>query len=68
MPESAERLWQTLDLPEEASQCWAEALNPITAGHRIVKPKPLFHKIEPDESTLEEKRAEMRKKMANTPK
>jgi len=68
IPDTAEQLWQTLDLPGTVSEGgWSEALNHLEAGHRIAKPKPLFHKIDVDESMLEEQLAEIRKKQANQP-
>ncbi|MGA2680838.1 MAG: methionine--tRNA ligase [Candidatus Bathyarchaeia archaeon] len=69
IPATAEQLWQTLNLPENINKSsWSEALNPIDAGHKIAKPKPLFHKIEADESKLEEQLSEVRKNLANQPK
>ncbi len=70
IPETAEQLWQTLNLPGNVSkrQAGAKPLNPLEAGHKIAKPKPLFHKIEADEAKLEEQLAEVRKKLANQPK
>jgi methionyl-tRNA synthetase len=55
IPETAEQLWQTLNLQGSVSKSnWNEALKPLEAGHKIAKPKPLFHKIEADEEKLEE--------------
>jgi methionyl-tRNA synthetase len=69
IPQTAEELWQTLNLPGKVSQSsWSEALNPIEAGHKINKPKPLFHKIEGDDAKLDEQLAEIRKKLPNQPK
>ncbi len=70
IPETAEQLWQTLNLPGNVSKSggWSDATNPIEAGHKIAKPKPLFHKIEGDESKLEEQLSEVRKKLPNKPK
>jgi methionyl-tRNA synthetase len=67
IPDTAEQLWRTLNLPGTVSD-WNEALNSIEAGHKIGKPKPLFHKIETDESKLEEQLAQVREKLANQPK
>jgi len=67
IPSTAEDLWYTLNLPGSVSN-WNEALNPIEAGHKIGKPKPLFHKIEIDESKLDEQLAQVRKKLVNQPK
>jgi methionyl-tRNA synthetase len=64
MPHTAQQLQQTLQLPETVEGCrWDEALNPLKAGHRIAKPKPLFHKIESDEAKLDEVLAQIRAKI-----
>jgi methionyl-tRNA synthetase len=69
IPATAEQLWQTLNLPGNINgSSWSEALIPINSGHKIAKPKPLFHKIEADESKLEEQLSDVRKKLANQPK
>ena len=69
IPDTAEQLWQTLNLPGKVSEVgWSEATKPLDAGHKIAKPKPLFHKIDADEAKLEEQLAEVRKKLANQPK
>ena len=69
IPDTAEQLWQTLNLPGNVSKSsWSEALKPIEAGHKIAKPKPLFHKIDVDDAKLEEQLSEVRKKLANQPK
>jgi methionyl-tRNA synthetase len=69
IPQTAEELWQTLNLPGSVQKTsWSEALNHIEAGHKINKPKPLFHKIEGDDAKLDEQLAEVRKKLANQPK
>ena len=55
IPDTAEQLWQTLNLPGSVNKSnWNEALKPLEAGHKIAKPKPLFHKIEADEAKLDE--------------
>ena len=67
MPQTAQQLWQTLNLPETVTKSnWKDALNPIEAGHKIAKPTPLFHKIDADEAKLEEQLAAIREK--NQPK
>ena len=65
IPGTTEQLWQTLNLPGSVSD-WNEALNPIEPGHKIGKPKPLFHKIETDESKLDEQLAQVREKLAKS--
>jgi methionyl-tRNA synthetase len=67
MPETAEQLWQTLQLPGKVSK-WSDATVPLEAGHKIAKPKPLFHKIETDEAKLDEQLAQVREKMGTQPK
>jgi len=65
MPQTAQQLWQTLNLPGTVEQSrWADAVVPLEAGHKILKPQPLFHKIETDENKLDEQLAEIRAKMA----
>ena len=55
MPQTAQQLWQTLNLPESVDKSsWSDALKPIEAGHKIAKPTPLFHKIDADEAKLDE--------------
>ena len=67
MPQTAQQLWQTLNLEGNVVKTnWSEALKPIEAGHKIVKPTPLFHKIDSDEAKLEETLAQIRAK--TTPK
>ena len=54
IPSRAEELWQMLNLPGTAANArWDEAVHPIEAGHKIGKPKPLFHKIDADEKELD---------------
>jgi methionyl-tRNA synthetase len=67
MPETAEQLWQTLQLPGNVSK-WSDATVPLEGGHQIAKPKPLFHKIETDENKLDEQLAGVRAKMGTQPK
>jgi methionyl-tRNA synthetase len=69
IPDTAEQLWQTLQLPGSVNKSnWQEALKPLEAGHTIAKPKPLFHKIDADEAKLEEQLAQMRAKVGSQPK
>ena len=69
IPDTAEQLWQTLNLPGNVNKSnWNEALKPLEAGHKIAKPKPLFHKIEADEAKLDEQLAEIRAKLGSQPK
>jgi len=63
MPQTAQQLWATMNLPGKVEQStWADALAPIEAGHKINKPTPLFHKIDPDEDKLDEQLAQVRAK------
>jgi methionyl-tRNA synthetase len=65
MPQTAEQLWQTLNLQGSVEQCkWADATVPVEGGHKINKPTPLFHKVETDEAKLDEQLAQIRAKMA----
>jgi methionyl-tRNA synthetase len=69
IPDTAEQLWQTLDLQGTVEKSnWSEALNPIEAGHKIAKPKPLFHKIDADEAKLDEQLDQIRAKLGSQPK
>jgi methionyl-tRNA synthetase len=53
IPFAAEEIWKTLNLPGTVhEQEWDEALKPLPPGHKIVKPKPLFKKIDVDEEEL----------------
>ena len=63
MPQTAERLWQSLNLHGTLSSCrWSDAIVSIESGHEIVKPQPLFHKIEADEDKLDEMLMQVRSK------
>jgi methionyl-tRNA synthetase len=69
IPETAEQLWQTLVLPGSAAKTnWNEALVPFEAGHKIAKPKPLFHKIDADEAELDDQLAQIRARLGSQPK
>jgi methionyl-tRNA synthetase len=63
MPQTAQQLWETLQLEGKVSKrSWADAIAPLEAGHKIAKPKPLFHKIDADEAKLDEMLAQIRAK------
>jgi len=63
MPQTAQQLWETLQLQGMVSKCsWADAEAPLGAGHKIAKPKPLFHKIDADDAKLDEMLAQIRAK------
>jgi methionyl-tRNA synthetase len=63
MPQTAQQLWQTLNLEGNVEKSsWSEALKSLEVGHKIVKPTPLFHKIDSDEAKLEEMLAQIRAK------
>jgi methionyl-tRNA synthetase len=65
IPGTAEKLWQTLNLAGSVHKSrWEEALNPLQAGHKIGKPKPLFRKIDAGEKKLDEILAQVRAKTA----
>jgi len=64
MPQTAQKLWQTLNLPGTIQQSkWSDAVVAVESGHKINKPQPLFHKIDADEAILDEQLAEVREKM-----
>jgi len=64
IPQTAQQLYQTLNLPGTVQQCrWADANVPIEAGTKINKPQPLFHKIDTNEDVLDEQLAQVRAKM-----
>jgi methionyl-tRNA synthetase len=67
IPQTAQQIWQTLQLPETINK-WNEAIIPIKTGHKISKPTPLFHKIETDEIKLDEQLSEIRLKMGTLSK
>ena len=65
MPTTAEQLWQTLNLDGSVhASRWEDAVKPLETGHKIAKPKPLFHKIDADEKKLDEMLAKVRQKKA----
>jgi methionyl-tRNA synthetase len=63
MPQTAQQLWETLQLEGKVSKSsWADALVMLETGHKIAKPKPLFHKIDADEAKLDEMLDQIRAK------
>jgi methionyl-tRNA synthetase len=69
MPRTAHQLWLSLQLPGNVeSSNWSEALKPLEPGHKIAKPTPLFHKVETDETKMDEHLAQIRKKIGSQPK
>ncbi len=66
MPDTAEQLWQTINLPGSVHQAkFHDATEPLEVGHKIGIAKPLFHKIDADENKLDEMLMQIR---AKTPK
>ncbi|MBS7633465.1 methionine--tRNA ligase [Candidatus Bathyarchaeota archaeon] len=64
IPFTAEKLWETLNLKGSVhEQKWGSALEPFPQDHRILKPKPLFQKIEASEQELDELLQKARKKI-----
>jgi methionyl-tRNA synthetase len=64
IPQTAQQLWQTLNLPGSVDKSnWNDATKPIEAGHKIMKPIPLFHKIDADEARLDETLMQIRVKV-----
>jgi len=65
IPSRADQIWQMLGLPGTVTKTrWEEAITPLEPGHKIGKPQPLFHKIDADESKLDEMLAAIREKKA----
>jgi methionyl-tRNA synthetase len=63
IPQTAQQLYQTLNLPGTVQQCrWIDATVPVEAGTKINKPQPLFHKIDTNEDVLDEQLAQVRAK------
>jgi methionyl-tRNA synthetase len=61
IPFAAEKLWETLNLSGNVhEQKWEEALKPLIPKHEIVKPKPLFKKIDVTAQELEERLEKIR--------
>jgi methionyl-tRNA synthetase len=66
IPGTAQRLWQTLNLPGSVQESrWEEAFTPLIANHKIAKSMPLFRKIDADEKQLDEMLMKVREKMTN---
>ncbi len=64
MPQTAQQLWQTLNLPGTVKQSkWSDAVVAVESGHKINKPQPLFHKIDANEAILDEQLAKVREKL-----
>jgi len=56
IPTTAEQLWRTLNLQGSVHKTrWTDALTPLQATHKISATKPLFNKIDADETMLNEK-------------
>ena len=69
MPQTAQQLWQTLNLQGSVDKSnWSDAIKPIEAGHKIAKPTPLFHKIDADETKLDDQLVAIRTKICPQPK
>jgi methionyl-tRNA synthetase len=67
IPFSAEEIWKSLQLPGTVhEQSWDEALKPLPPGHKILKPRPLFKKIDVDPQELADRLQKVRDKMAET--
>lgn len=65
IPSAAEEVWKTLNLPGTVhEQKWDEALKPLPPGHRILKPEPLFKKIDVDEGELAKRLEKIRADLA----
>jgi methionyl-tRNA synthetase len=67
IPDSAEQLWQTLNLSGSVHKSrWEDAVVSIETGHKISKARPLFKKIDADEKELDEILAKVREGAAKT--
>jgi len=65
IPFATEEIWKTLNLPGNVhEQEWDEALRPMSPGHKIFKPKPLFQKIDVNEEELEKRLKKVRANLA----
>ncbi|HVP16492.1 MAG TPA: methionine--tRNA ligase [candidate division Zixibacteria bacterium] len=65
IPFAAEEIWKTFNLPGTLhQQKWDEALRPLPPGHKIVKPKPLFKKIDVNEEELGKRLEKVRASLA----
>ncbi len=64
IPVGAQRIWEYLGYSDEAAgHLWDEAKEPPAPGAKLVRPKPLFHKVtEEDIRAAVEKIEEMRQK------
>jgi len=68
IPFTAEEIWKTLKLSGNIfNHRWSEALQPLSADHKIAEAKPLFQKIEADEKQLDEMLEKTREKLAKSP-
>jgi methionyl-tRNA synthetase len=65
IPNAAEELWNTLNLPGSVhEQTWNEALTTLPANHKISEAKPLFKKIDATEKELDEMLEKMGEKLS----
>lgn len=65
IPFAADEIWKTLNLQGSVhEQKWADALNPLPAGHKISKPRPLFRKVEESADQLDERLAKIRSSLS----
>jgi methionyl-tRNA synthetase len=68
IPFTAEEIWKTLKLSGSLfNHRWSEALELLSADHKIAEAKPLFQKIEADEKQLDEMLEKTREKLAKSP-
>ncbi|RLI01518.1 methionine--tRNA ligase [Candidatus Bathyarchaeota archaeon] len=45
IPQTSNKIWETLGLKDKSIQQWNGIIEKIKAGHKINKPKPLFKKV-----------------------
>lgn len=62
IPSAAEKIWKTLSLPGSVHESgrWEEAFKRLPLLQKILKPEPLFAKIEADEEELDERLEKVR--------
>jgi methionyl-tRNA synthetase len=69
VPFAAEQIWKTLSLPGDVNkQSWDEALKPFPHKHKIIKPQPLFGKINANKEEIEERLGRIREALGKTNK
>jgi methionyl-tRNA synthetase len=62
IPSAAEKMWKTMNLPGSVHEPdkWEEAFKLLPPRQKIMKPEPLFNKIDADEKELDERLEKVR--------